>query len=328
LPTGPREKSEIRPVIVRDVGGPFAARLYVPRGAAYGCIVVGHGVHYKGIAEPRLVRFATELASSGMVVLTPELSDLADYRITRSGADVLAQAVDQLSADCAAFDGKVGLLGFSFAGGLSLLAAERESVSRHLRYVASVGGYQDLRRVLGFLLTDRVEGPGGFESRKSHEYGLVVLLHEHLDAFVPEEDRDVMQRAVRAWLHEDRNQAWALASRRTTFAAERLFVALASGHAAEYRPELSRILSREAPDLATLSPRGHLERIPVPVYLLHGTGDSVIPPEETTWGGLELEHEHHPHVALVTPLIEHVEMSKKPSARDQIALVSFMAKLL
>ncbi len=79
---------------------PIRARLYFradqPRGEG---IVVAHGVHYQGIDEGRLVPFARGLAESGLTVLTPELSDLADYRITDSGVGVIRDAVRYLAAD-------------------------------------------------------------------------------------------------------------------------------------------------------------------------------------------------------------------------------------
>jgi dienelactone hydrolase len=310
-------------MVIDGTDGPFRARLYAPARPVHGCVVVAHGVHYLAIDEPRLVRFATELSRQGLAVLTPELVDLAHYRITRAGADVLASAVLELSSRCKE---PVGLIGFSFAGGLALLAAEEATLDAHLSYVASVGGYHDLSRVLRFLLTDNVEGPNGKVPRLAHEYGLAVLLHRDLDAFVPKADLDVMERAVEAWLHEDRAQAWAIASQGRSYAAEQLFVRLASGSAGEYRPQLAAILKNEEPLLRALSPAGHLRQITVPVYLLHGTGDRVIPPEETEWAALELRGQ--PHSALVTPLIEHVEVSRTPSPGDEVALVHFIAGLL
>lgn len=302
----------------------FPARLYVPRVPVHRCAVIGHGVHYKGIDEPRLVNFAKRLAARGVVTLTPGLAELADYRVTRGGVDVLSAAVRELSSRC--HGDAVGLIGFSFAGGLSLLAAGDPSVNAHLAYVASVGGYHDLNRELAFLLTDRVSTPRGLLHRKAHEYGLIVLLYEHLDAFVPEDDLPVMQRAVHAWLTEDRASAWAWASRSTTATAERLFMDIATGKRDGIHDGLARALAEEKDQERALSPAGRMARIPVPVYLLHGEGDSVIPPEETTWADAELGA--HEHVALVSPLIEHVEIGGRPRISDQWALVRFMSRLL
>jgi len=60
--------------------------------------------------------------------------------------------------------------------------------------------------------------------------------------------------------------------------------------------------------------------------LLHGSHDNVIPPSETDAAGLEQGAAEH--VALVSPLIEHVEVSQTAGLEDEVALVSFMAKLL
>jgi pimeloyl-ACP methyl ester carboxylesterase len=302
----------------------FRARLYLPTAQVRRCAVVGHGVHWKGIDEPRLQNFAARLAARGVAILTPELAELADYRITRQSADVLSAAVRHLSVQCGGEP--VGLIGFSFAGGLALLAATDPAVNTHLAYVTSVGGYDDLSRELTFLLTDHVQTPQGLVPRKAHEYGLIVLLYEHLEALVPEEDFETMHLAVRAWLREERARAWTFASLRTTERAERVFMELATGHRDEFRRQLAPILAASGSEEQALSPTGRLGRIPVPVYLLHGQGDSVIPPEETVWAGRELGAQ--PHLALVTPLIEHVEISGAPTLSEQWALVRFMAHLL
>jgi dienelactone hydrolase len=312
-------------VTVPDAAKPVRARLYLPKGPVYRCVVVGHGVHHLGIDEPRLMHFARALADAGVEVLTPELRDLADYRITYEGASVLGVASRYLAVRCPRHNG-VGLVGFSFAGGLSLLAAADPNTRQSLAYVASVGGYHDLERVLRFLVTGTVQAPDGILHRAPHEYGLVVLLYGYLDHFVPKVDLPVARRAVRAWLEEDRPRAWAEASQRSTLETEQLFMRLASGRIAEIGAEIGVLLRDHAAELDALSPRGKLHRIPVPVYLLHGSGDSVIPPEETLWAALELGA--HPHLAVVTPLIEHVEMSRRPKFRDQLALVDFMAQLL
>jgi dienelactone hydrolase len=320
----PRADLVVTELFVDEGAAHFRARLYTPRGGARRCVVLGHGVQFRGIDEPRLERFASRLAERGLAVLTPAMSDLTDYRITGQGVQVLSAAVRRLSRLCGGE--RVGLLGFSFGGGLSLLAAEDPAVNEHLSYVASVGGHYDLGRVLSFLLTDRVETPRGPVPRKAHEYGIVILLYDHIEGFVPEEDRALMTAAVKAWLTENRPLAWSLASRRTTGAAERVFVDLATQHFGPFRSRLAALLEGEAASLRALSPEGKLSRIPVPVYLLHGEGDSVIPPEETVWADRELAAA--PHRTLVTPLIEHVDVNGKPTFADQLRLVRFMAALL
>ncbi len=317
-----------REVWLPGAQGFIRARLYYDAslGPAPG-LVVAHGVHYRGIDERRLVPFARALARSGHVVLTPELAELADYRITRQGVDVITTAVDWLGRQRALVSTpRIGLLGFSFAGGLGLVAAEQPELAGKLEFVTSIGGHHDLRRVLSFLLSDQTATPNGLHKMKAHEYGLVVLLYSELDAFVDAPDREVMRDALRLWLHEDRTAAVARASERSTESGERLFGLLSQGKLSELAAVLALRLEARASELSELSPSGRLREIGVPVYLLHGSADNVIPPSETEWAGLELSGA--PHQALVSPLLEHVEVNGHAGLVDEIELVDFMSRLL
>jgi dienelactone hydrolase len=315
-------------VTIPGSNGPIRARVYYPSGHHPGSgVVVAHGVHYRGIDEGRLVPFARALAESGQAVLTPELADVADYKITASGVSVIRDSVAYLAArrDLVATD-RVGLLGFSFAGGLSLVAARDPATAARLSYVTSVGGHHDLRRVMRFLVHDEIETPHGVVPSKAHEYGLVVLVYENLDRFVPAADLAAMQATFKAWLHEDRKTAREAATARTTPEAEHLWQLLETQRLQELAPQLDELLTAQASELAALSSAGHLREISVPVYLLHGSHDTVIPPFETDAANLELDGSEHE--ALVSPLLEHVEVSKTAGLGDKWALVSFMSKLM
>jgi pimeloyl-ACP methyl ester carboxylesterase len=315
-------------VTIAGSNGPIRARLYFRENEAPGSgIVVAHGVHYKGIDEGRLVPFARALAESGHTVLTPELADVADYRITESGVAVIRDSVQYLikRRDRASSE-RVGLLGFSFAGGLSLVAAQDPATAQHLSFVTSVGGHHDLKRVMRFLIHNEIETPGGVVKKPAHEYGLVVLVYGNLERFVPAQDLPCMREAFKAWLHEDRKAAREAARARTSPEAEHLWQLLETAHLQELAPELDQLLDTQRAHLAALSSAGHLRDLSVPVYLLHGSHDSVIPPSETDAANLELGGADHQ--ALVSPLLEHVEVSKTAGFGDKWALVTFMARLM
>jgi len=317
-----------RDVTIAGSTGPIRARLYrrADMVRAPG-LVVAHGVHYRGIDERRLVPFARELARAGRVVLTPLLADLADYRITPDGVTVIMDAVTWLSAQRNLVSTpRVGLMGFSFAGGLALVAASRPELEDKLEWVTSIGGHHDLSRVLHFLVSDEIQTPRGPVHEKAHEYGLLVAVYGSLEHFVEPPDQETLRDALRSWLHEDRAAAVTRASQRRTGSGEHLFVLLESGRLGTLRPALERLFDERRADLAALSPSGRLSRIGVPVYLLHGSADSVIPPSETQWADRELTDE--PHQALISPLLEHVEVNKSAALGHQIALVDFMARML
>ena len=79
------------------------------------------GVHASGVDEPRLVGFARDLASLGHPVVTVGPPDLARYTISPAVTDAIEDAAAWLSQQRElAPDGRVGMMGISFAGGRRL----------------------------------------------------------------------------------------------------------------------------------------------------------------------------------------------------------------
>ena len=115
-------------------------------------------------------------------------------------------------------------------------------------------------------------------------------------------------------------------SQRSTPEAERLWELLEAQQLQSLAPQLDALLHTQSQQLSQLSSVGRLRELGLPVYLLHGSSDSVIPASETDSASRELGAA--PHVALVSPLLEHVEVSKTAGLGDKLALVSFMARLL
>ncbi len=154
----------------------------------------------------------------------------------------------------------------------------------------------------------------------------MVVAYGNVEHFVEPADQATLRDALRLWLHEDRAAAVARASERSTASGERLFQLVERGRLAELSPELLRLLETRRAELAELSPAGRLGHVDAPVYLLHGSADSVIPPSEAEWADRELNGA--PHQALVSPLLEHVEVDGRGAFAHQLRLVDLMAKML
>jgi pimeloyl-ACP methyl ester carboxylesterase len=65
----------------------------------------------------------------------------------------------------------------------------------------------------------------------------------------------------------------------------------------------------------------------VPVYLLHGAGDTVIPASETLWLAQDVPPQDL-KASLVSQALVHVDMGGKVRWQDQWQLVDFMAQVL
>ncbi|MGZ6068482.1 MAG: CocE/NonD family hydrolase [Polyangiales bacterium] len=305
------------------------ARLYRAKGslrAPRGLVLV-HGVHFLGIDEPRLVSLARNFAQAGVTVLTPELEALADYRVDDpSNLDALRASVRWLARDPGVRSGGVGLLGVSFAGGLSLRVASEPGLTPDLAFVASIGGHNDMARVAKFFVTDKVATPEGEIEWKAHDYGLAVLVYNAPERFVSKDDAPLLRAAVRAFLHESYGEAAQIALQMSPQGAE-LYDRIAHRDRHALAEAVLRELPSMKPTMDAASPAATMGSIRVPVYILHGAHDDVVPPSESRWSGLEATGSPEVKV-LVSARIGHAEMGKEPAVMESVKLVSWMASLL
>ena len=103
--------------------------MYTPVGLAHPPhLMIVHGVHHLGIHDPRIIAFARALSEGGVQVFTPEMPDLTDYRITPATTALIGVAARQFSHACGT---PVGVLGISFSGSLSLIAATDPRTYQH-----------------------------------------------------------------------------------------------------------------------------------------------------------------------------------------------------
>jgi pimeloyl-ACP methyl ester carboxylesterase len=308
-------------------GEPTRARLYTPTGVAHPPgIVLLHGVHNKGIEEPRLIRFAQTIAATGIAVLTPELREIADYRIDPVTLETIAGAARTLRDRLGGEHG-VGVMGLSFSGGLALVAASDPRFNADITYVVAVGAHDDLPRVLRFFATDAIDKPdGSHETMHAHDYGPLVLVYSSIEDFFPADDVPIARDALRLWLGEQFDDAREKAEGLSPASAERMRT-LFDHKVASLAPELLAEIEKRRDEMRAVSPHDHMKDVKVPVYLLHGAGDSVIPASETLW--LEADAPRGiVRATLVSAAIEHVELHGEPSAGDKWALVHFMSGVL
>jgi pimeloyl-ACP methyl ester carboxylesterase len=321
-----RHDLETQEVTLSTTQGPVRARLYVPRGVAHplGMVLV-HGIHHLGIDEPRLMNFARAAASNGFSVLTPEIAALADYHVDGASMGTIGESTAWLQQRLGT--GPVTIVGVSFAGGLSLLAACDPRYAPHIRALVLMGAYDNLGRVTRFLATSQAELPDGrMEPYAAHDYGAAVFVYSHLDQFFPATDLAVAHDALRDWLWERPSDAQALFPRLSPPSRDTMEILLAR-QIGRLRPKLLDAIQADDSQLSAISPEGKLGALHAPVFLLHGATDDIIPSTETLWLEKEIPK---PYLrdALITPAFSHVDPDKHAVWKDQLRLVEFLAGVL
>jgi dienelactone hydrolase len=329
--------------------GPLPARLYRPSGTVRRTVILVPGLHMDGIHEERLVRLARALAASGLAVLAVAPTALSRYVVTPDTVDDLEDAVSfAASRPSLAPDGRVGLAGISFAGGLALVAAGRVAVRNRIAFVLSFGGHADLPRTLRYLCLGQVDQVGaaaralvqGGERVRvpaPHDYGVVVALLNLADQMVPAAQVGPMQTAITTFLEAS--------------SIDRVDPSRAAAHFARARalgaalPEPARSLmgyvnDRDvaalghalAPVVAVASWPAALSPEPspppgAPVFLLHGAEDGVVPATEM----LRLAQRWQGRVAVrafASRLISHAEANHTAALAEIWRLAGFWQRML
>lgn len=331
------------PVTVADVpplpwrGGELRARAYRPVRVSGRPVLLVPGVHAAGIDEPRLVGFARDIAATGHPVLTVELPDLVRYQITARTTDQIEDAARWMMTDPGfrGDDGRIGMLGISFGGGLSVVAAGRTSIRDRVAFVMAFGGHGDLPRTLRYLCTG-IQADG--TKRPPHDYSLAIVLLGAADLVVPRDQVQPLREAILSYLEASRLDmidkpkaalefARAKALETTLGEPSRTYMGYVNARdVARLGPILVPHLSQLGGDPA-LSP----DRSPPPaspVYLLHGTDDNVVPAIESTLLARDLEARGVRVHVLLTPLITHAEVDRTSTRTAIWRLIDFWATLL
>lgn len=302
------------------------ARLYVPHGIAHppGMVLV-HGIHHLGIDEPRLMNFARAAASNGFSVLTPEIAALADYHVDAASIETIGESAVWMRQQRGT--GPVTIVGVSFAGGLSLLAARDPRYAPNIRALVLMGAYDNLARVARFLATSQAELPDGrTEPYTAHDYGAAVFVYSQLDQFFASGDRAVAHDALRDWLWEKPDAAQALFPQLSPGGRDTMEI-LVNRQIERLRPKLLAAIQADDSQMSALSPEGKLGALHVPVFLLHGSTDNIIPSTETLWLEREIPKQYL-RDALITPAFSHVDPDKHAVWKDELRLVDFLARVL
>ncbi|MEI9977989.1 MAG: alpha/beta hydrolase [Edaphobacter sp.] len=303
--------------------GVVRGRLYLPqsRPDAPGLIVL-HGVHYKGIDEPRLKDFATAMASCGLQVLTPELPGIKDYHIDSDSVKVIDESARWFAKRTGS---PVGVMGLSFSGGLALVAATHPEYQPDFKFVIAVGSQDSMEHVANYYLTGRETRPDGtIEQLPPHEYGALVLEYEHLEDFVPERDEGAIRPVLRQHLYEDKI-AEALAMERLDARQKAEAAQLIDSSSPQMKAMLAASTEKHLREMDALSPHGLLQTMTTPVYLLHGRADNIIPSAESMWMAGELPPSTLKEV-LISPVLSHLDLDgSKPGIMDQWKIVHFFA---
>lgn len=303
-------------------------RVYSPRGrVSPPAIVLVHGMHPDGIDEARLIELARAFAATGVATYTPAIDGLTRYSIDAASVRDIAEGAQHFAQELGVR--AVGVIGVSFAGGLALLAAEEPSAGEAIAFVVAIGAHDDLSRVARWYGGEPARGPSGETvSVAPHPYGAGVFIYGAAAEFFPPADLEAAREALGLVLAGQRRAARARLPGLSAPSRHLIEQAIdfKGADPALVRRYLEVVEARHA-QLAAASPAGKIGGLSVPVYLLHGVDDPIVPSTETAHLAAELQPASLERV-LVTPALRHAERAPDEELGETFRLVEFMAEIL
>jgi pimeloyl-ACP methyl ester carboxylesterase len=326
LPAALPRAIEERSLTLRTSGAEVRARRYAPRDSTAPKLLLLHGVHASGIDEPRLMALARAFAQAGMDVLTPELTQLTHYQVVPEAVSDIEQIARAWARETRV--ASLGVIGISFAGGLALMAAAAQGGKTPIGFVVSVGAHHDLTRVCDFYAGRAVRGPDGEGvAVAAHPYGPRVLLRRALPGLVSASDLPLAVEALDSYLHDRPQAARRLANGLSPAGREVARVLLDSHGSATLSRWLLDSARVQRSQLLAASPAGHLQGLQVPVLLLHGASDPIVPSIETLYLARAVPKALVRDV-LVTELLRHAELTQLPAPGQVYRFARFVQRLL
>lgn len=296
--SGARE-IEVEEVALQGPDGTIPATRYRPAGARPGPgWVLLHGITRAGRQHVSLVRFSRAIAASGATVVVPEVPEWVALRLAPHLTLGAVQAGVAAMEEDPMVTGPPGLMGFSFGGPQALRVGGDPSLAGRLACIAAFGGYGDMGRTLDFLFTGTHEWGGSRYQVLPDPYGRWVVAYNYLTRVPGHEGAASVARALwelAAHAGDHFIESWdpsldalklSLAEAVPSdwrdlfhfFAPPAALEPLpASGEARAWTQRLADAglevdPSLELPDVIS---------VPVPVFLVHGRNDHLIPFSET-----------------------------------------------
>jgi dienelactone hydrolase len=301
----------VKAVKIRREGRTFPADLYyIDDGKKRAGIVLTHGIIETGKDDPRLVRFARSLARCGFSVLVPELQGMKSFRILLGDTGDIVESFRALAGMREVVDdSKLGLLGFSYGAGPTLMAAADPSIRVRVKFVVSFGGYYDPVNVIRFITTGTYEYGDERGYLQPEVYGKWIFFMNNADYVESEKDRRVLRQIFTFESKNQKEDAARLAPELTP-RGRHLYELLNTQDPARVNDLVQQTDATFQSYLQKVSMAPVMPNLKAYLIIGHGSTDPLIPYTESLRMADAVPDKSRVHLAIIR-LFSHVDPSRK-----------------
>ena len=230
--------------------------------------------------DARLINFADALARCGYVALVPEFVNLKEFRVRPTDVDEIVGAYEYLERFPGVDPDRMGFFGFSYAGGLAVLAANDPRVADRVRFCFMLGSYYDLRSIAIYATTGYYRENGGWTYLEPRHTGKWAFLKNMLEFVDDDEDRVLLSSVADAKLAGDARDLSATAD---SLGAEgaRLYELMTCDDPDRAAALIEDLSPRILDFFDRLSLRGNIDDVTAHLIIAHGRDDNLMPYTES-----------------------------------------------
>jgi pimeloyl-ACP methyl ester carboxylesterase len=305
---GVREAKAQRRMGDRDL----EALIYYPtKSPATSAIVLAAGLSEQGCRHPRLIALSKLLASTGLLVVTPDIKEFREFDISPKAIDQILFWHKQVPTLEGSGDAKkIGLAGISFSGTIAMLAAAKPEIRDSVGFIVSIGPYSSLIRCTrNWFAAGPITVTGDYHPTRF--YAKWIIMRAALEMITVERDRIFLDSVLNDLLLQKKAPP---APIDLTPEGARWY-ALATMKENQSDPELSNRIERHLVGRVypLLNAENAVKTLRCPVFLIHGAYDDLIPPEES----IELHQRLARSYLLISPFLTHTHPTDKQLSRGQ-----------
>lgn len=270
--------------------------VYEPDGSARGTVVFIHGMAPAGYRDPRIESLGIALGAAGLRAVIPDIVTVRELKIRREQAGEVSDLLRAIAGDAGLIpEGRFALMAVSFSGVFALHAACHAGLAEPLTGLCLIGAYSDLSGLCRFLT----------HSEHADPYALLLIARSYYTEVEPESEAylQALDRCIAGNI--EHGEDWDPVHTLDLDDPDEARVAALLNETARREAFESKLQEAFNDGWRDYVVPVDFARRDLPVLLIHGRGDRVIPPDQSRGLARRLAGLGIPHRLCVTGVLTH-----------------------
>lgn len=274
-------------------------------GIKHGTVVILHGMSPKGPSDPRMIALCHSVASCGYQVICPEIQEVKDLTISSAQIRILKQVLISLrTSPVLKKEERFALMAPSFSAGVSLAALADHELQESIASMCALGTFASVKNVVKFF----------FSSKRADNYGRLIVMRNFIEKAVGKNPK--LKKAFTIAIEDNwhnRQPGHLELYLQSLPIKDRNFFERIKADQAFRMQTMQRILSQDLDEFKKYDITTYAKDLNMPVLLVHGKDDHVIPASESMTMHQSLKQNSKESRLLITPFLSHgdTELSLK-----------------